>query len=284
MTRRLFLEASVLLLAACSAPPPAPAQPTATPKAEAKSTEAPKPAAPATQPAAPAAQPAATTAPPPAAAAGVAPAPTAAAPAAARDDAAWPTILDAGRKEGRVLMYGTLLGSDDVTKIAAVFKEQTGIELDFITIQGGPATTRIREEIKANRAPDIFEASGGWLGNFAPEGVFVPLKDKPLPVWSEPQTAWYIHPGYKMPDDWQYVLSRLRPRSGNIGVNSKLLTPTDYPKSWHELATDPKYEGNIVYLDPTALSGASVIFAMGVYVGKDMTPRDFWGLFVGQDA
>ena len=265
ISRRLFLQATVLLVTACSAPPPAPA-PTAAP------------AAPAVPTSAPAAAPAATAAP------AAAPAASPAVSSAPANPAAWQTILDAGKKEGKVLMYGTLLGSDDSTKVAAVFKEQTGIDFDFITIQGGPATTRAREEIKANKAPDIFEASGGWVGNFAPEGVFVPQKDKPLPVWTEPQAGWYIHTGYKAPDDWQYVLSRLRPRGGNIGINTKLLPPADYPKSWHELGTDSKYKGKIVYLDPTVLTGSSVIFMMNVYVGKDMTPRDFWGLFVGQDA
>src|SRR3954471_21257564 len=187
ITRRLFLQGSLLMVAGACTAPSAPA-PTSAP---AKPTEAAKPAAPAatTAPAAPAAQPASTTAPPTAAAAAKpteAAKPAGAAPAVARDSAAWQTILDAAKKEGKVLMYGTLLGSDDVTKVAAAFKEQTGIDFDFITIQGGPATTRTREEIKANKAPDIFEASGGWVGNFAPEGVFTPLKDKPLPVWSEP--------------------------------------------------------------------------------------------------
>ena len=68
-------------------------------------------------------------------------------------------------------MYGSLMSSDEATKLAAAFKQSTGIDFDFITILGGPATTRLREEIKANKAPDIFEASGGWVIGMAPEGI-----------------------------------------------------------------------------------------------------------------
>jgi ABC-type Fe3+ transport system substrate-binding protein len=95
--------------------------------------------------------------------------------------------------------------------------------------------------------------------------------------------VWLAHPTYKDPDEWRYVLSRLRPRHGHVSVNTKLLGESDYPRSWHELATDPKYQGNIVYLDPTATTGSSVIFVMNGYVGKSMTAADFWGLFAGQD-
>lgn len=210
-------------------------------------------------------------------------APPTAAPRSAPADSAWQAIVDAARKEGAVTMYGTLLGSEDVSKVALAFKQSTGITFDFIGLQGGPATTRIREEVKVNKGPDIFEASGGWVGQFAPEGVFTPLKDKPLPVWGEPDSVWYAHPAYKKPDDYQYVLSRLRPRHGHISVNTKGLAESDYPRTWHDLATNPKYKGNIVYLDPTATTGASVIFVMNGYVAKSMTAADFWGLFAGQD-
>jgi ABC-type Fe3+ transport system substrate-binding protein len=181
-------------------------------------------------------------------------------------------------------MYGSLLGGDETTRLAAAFKADTGIDFDFIAILGGPATTRIREEVKANKAPDIFEASGGWVVGMAPEGVLLPLKDKPLPIWSEPDSVWFTHPGYKAPDDWQHVLSRLRPRGGHILVNTSLLTPADYPKSWHEVATDPKYKGKLTYMDPTATSGLSTEIAMQQYVAKSMTAGDVWGMMASQDT
>jgi ABC-type Fe3+ transport system substrate-binding protein len=176
------------------------------------------------------------------------------------------------------------MSSEEASKLATAFKESTGIDLDFITILGGPATTRIREEIKANKAPDIFEASGGWVIGMLPEGVFTPLKGVPLPIWSEPDSVWFIQPGYKTPDDWQTVLSRLRPRAGHILVNTKLLPAADFPKSWHELATDPKYKGKIAYMDPTATSGLSTEVALQQYVAKSLTAGDVWGLLSGQDT
>lgn len=265
--RRLLLKSLVVLGAAACSPAPA-ASPTA---ATAKPTEAPKPAA-TTAPAAagvPAAAPAATTA------------SVAAKPGA--PEAAWQTILDAGRKEGKVLIYGTLLGADDATKVGTQFKQDTGIDLDFLSLLGGAATTRIREELKVNRGPDIFEASGGWVGAMALDGVFLPLKDQPLPVWGEPQSVWHAHPGYKS-SNWEQVLSRLRPKNGHITVNTKLLTPGDYPTSWKDLATNPKFKGKLTWSDPAATTGSSVLWSMLGYTAKDLTIEDFWGLAQGQDT
>jgi iron(III) transport system substrate-binding protein len=257
ITRRLFLQMTAALTAACSAPS----------------------APPATVPASQGTAPTPATAPAPAVQATA----SVAQPAITGDSAAWQAILEAGRKEGRVLMYGNLMGGDEATRLAAEFKAATGIEFDFITMLGGPAITRIREEIKANKAPDIFEAAGGWVVGMAPEGVFVPLREKPLPIWSEPMSAWQIHPGYKV-DDYQYVLSRLRPREGNTCVNTKLLSPADFPASWQDVATNPKFKGQIAYLDPTATTAAAGELVMSVYVGKSMPARDFWRILVEQDA
>jgi iron(III) transport system substrate-binding protein len=243
ITRRLFLQMTAALTAACSAP----SSPTTAPATAPQSTVAP------------------------------------AQPAATGGSGDWQAILEAGRKEGRVLMYGNLMGGDEATKLAAEFKAATGIDFDFITMLGGPAITRIREEIKANKAPDIFEGAGGWVVGMAPEGVFVPLREKPLSIWSEPASVWQIHPGYKV-DDYQYVLSRLRPREGNTCINTSLLTPADYPTSWQDVATNSKFKGKIAYLDPTATTAAAGELVMSAYVGKSMTPRDFWRILVEQDT
>ena len=33
-------------------------------------------------------------------------------------------------------------------------------------------------------------------------------------------------------------------------INTKLLQQADYPTSYHQLATDPKYRGKIAWVDP----------------------------------
>lgn len=194
----------------------------------------------------------------------------------------WDAILEAGRQEGRVLMYGGVLGAGHVSVIAAAFKKATGIDFDFLPITGAAALTRIREEAKVGRAPDIFDATGGWLRQLDDDGLLIALKDKPLPVWSEPQDVWRVHPGYKAAD-WHYVLSRLRVRPGHVGVNTKLLAEQDFPTSWHDLASNPKFKGKLVLVDPSKSTSASAELVIQGYIGKKMLPRDLWGIEAGQD-
>ncbi len=203
--------------------------------------------------------------------------------------AGWDSVLAAGRAEGQVLLYGNVFTSNQASKISEKFKAATGITLDVIALLGGPATTRIKEEVKVGKGPDVFEATGGWLETFDQsnqpvQSSFVALKEKPLPIWSEPESVWFVHPGYKSPNDWQWVLSRLRPRTGHLAVNTHLLPSADYPHSYHELATDPRYRGKIAYLDPSATSGGASEMMAFVYVAKAATPADFWGIIAGQDT
>lgn len=207
-----------------------------------------------------------------------------AAPAAQSTDSEWQKILAAGRTEGQVLLYGNVFSSTQASQVSDRFKAATGIQLDTIALLGGPATTRIREEQKIGKGPDLLEATGGWVETFGQPGSYVPLKTKPLPVWAEPESSWYVHPGYKSPDDWQYVLSRLKPRTGHLVVNTKLLAEADYPRTYRQLATDPKYRSKIAYLDPAATSGGATEFADYVYVAKAASAGDYWGMIANQDT
>lgn len=195
----------------------------------------------------------------------------------------WDAILAAGRREGKVLMYNNVFASETASKVAAAFQADTGIAFDSISILGGPATTRIQQESRVGGGPDIFEGTGGFLLPFAVQGGLVPLKSRPLPIWSEPPSVWLKHPGFKI-DDWSFVLSRLRARQGNIVVNTSLVAPSDYPNSWHVMASDPRYTGKIAYLDPTAAVAAAQEIVISVYVAKTMTARDFADLLVTQQA
>jgi ABC-type Fe3+ transport system substrate-binding protein len=103
-------------------------------------------------------------------------------------------------------------------------------------------------------------------------------------VWAEPESVWFVQPGYKSPDDWQYVLSRLKPRTGHIVINTQLLAESDYPRSYRELASNPKYRGKIAYLDPSATSGGATDIADYCYVAKAATANNYWGIISGKDT
>ena len=193
----------------------------------------------------------------------------------------WNSILAAGRKEGQVLMYGGVFSAQEVKTVAAAFKKETGIDFDFLPITGASALTRIRQEAKVGRAPDIFEATGGWLRQLDADGLLLPLKDRSLPVWSESKDVWNIHPGYKA-SEWQYVLSRLRVRQGHLGVNTKLLAEKDWPSSWQDLAGNPKFRGALVLVDPSRSTSAGAELVIQGYIGKKLTPTDLWNIIETQ--
>lgn len=194
----------------------------------------------------------------------------------------WTDIVAAGRREGRVLMYGGVINAGEVAEIARAFHMETGIRFDLLPISGAAALTRIEQEAAIGLAPDIFEATGGWLGRLSEKEMLVPLASQMLPVWSEPATRWNVDPGYKSPDR-QFVLSRLRVRQGHLGVNTRLLPERHFPRSWRDLATNPALKRASVLVDPSRSVSASVEFIFQHYIGKCMSTRDLWGIFVAQD-
>ena len=56
----------------------------------------------------------------------------------------------------------------------------------------------------------------------------------------------------------------------------------DYPKSYHELSTDPRYKGKIAYVDPKITGEAAARYVVYGYVGNIWQLSDFWSLYNNQ--
>jgi iron(III) transport system substrate-binding protein len=248
---------SMVISAACSAPS-APA-PTAAPPA-------PKAAAPAEKAAAPAAEKAA--------------APAAKAPASgAATDAEWEKIVEAGKKEGRVTIYGRLLSGPEGTVLAEAFKQKYGITVEFIAGAGSPMFSRIKEELKAGRpTADLYEGSQPWPGNMEREGYFVNLKDKPIPSLKDPENVWLIDPWFMSPDK-NYLGTRFGDYGAHVAVNTNVIPESDLPKSWQEFATDPRYKGKIGWVDPKTTQDIGTVWARHGYTGKSLTIEQLWSIY-----
>lgn len=182
-----------------------------------------------------------------------------------------------------MLLYGGVISAAQVRTVADAFRKATGIGFDLLPITGAAAMTRISEEVKVGLAPDLFEATGGWLRQLSDAGLLLPLRPLSLPVWRDPASCWNVHPGYKV-DDWRYVLSRLRVRQGHLGINTVRLAGAALPTSWHDLATSPRFLRSMVLLDPSRSTSATAEFIIQSYVGKGMTPQDLWNLYGAQQA
>lgn len=197
-------------------------------------------------------------------------------------DGEWQTIVEAGKREGKVLIYGFLLTGPEGAAIAQEFKKQTGIQVDFVAGAGSPMYQRIRDEARGGApAADLFEGSQPWPSIIQKDGVFVPLKEKPLPVLRERESVWYVPPSVASPTG-DYLASRFPSNPGHILVNSQLLKPEEYPKSFGEVANNPKYKGKLVWVNPKTTGDVAYKWTLWGYVAKSMTLEDVWRIYSNQ--
>lgn len=209
-----------------------------------------------------------------------APAPSSSSPTGADGD--WQKVLDAAKAEGKALVYQNLFPGTEGTKVAEEFQRATGISVDFITGLGAPLSQRIRTEVQGGvPSADVFEGSSQFLLPMLRDGFFVSVKDK-LPTLREPADTWRVHPAY-MSEAQDIVVSRaVTQYPGHITVNTKLLAPADYPTSYHQLASDPKYKGKIGYVDPKTTGDTAAVFVRQGYVGNAYSIDDVWSLYGNQ--
>ncbi len=203
---------------------------------------------------------------------------------ASSEDPAWQQIVEAAKREGSVLVYGSVLQGAEGTAIAEEFKKATGVTIDVVeAASGAPLAQRIRTEVQAGQpTADIFSGGSIFVHQVKREGFFTPIKDQPLPIFKEPATVWRLHPLAMSADGDIQIFRTSGQYEGHIVVNTNLLPEADYPKSYHELSIDPKYKGKIVYVDPKITGEAAARYVVYGYVGNIWPLRDFWSLYNNQ--
>jgi iron(III) transport system substrate-binding protein len=227
---------------------------------------------------APTAAPAAEKAAPPAAERAAAPAEKAPATGAAAD-AEWERIIEAGKKEGRVTIYGRLLSGPEGTILAEAFKQRFGITVEFIAGAGSPMYSRIKEELKAGRpTADLYEGSQPWPANIEREGYFVNITDKPLPSLKDPDNVWLIDPWY-MSAEKNYLGTRFGDYLAHVAVHTGVIPEADVPRSWAEFSTDPRFKGKIGWVDPKTTQDIGTVWARHGYTGKGLTIEHLWSIY-----
>lgn len=199
-------------------------------------------------------------------------------------DDAWQSVLQAARSEGKLLVYTQSFTGTEATSIAEEFRDKTGLELDFISAAGNILVQRYQTEIQSGQtSADIIEGSPQFLTESRKSGIFVSLKDKPLPTFREPAEVWRVQPSF-MGEEMDVLVSRPSKQEGHITINTKLLQPADYPISYQDLATNPKFRGKVGFNDPKVTGNVAAVFVRQGYVGKAMTLSDVWNLINLQQA
>lgn len=200
-----------------------------------------------------------------------APAPAPAAPTAAAVPAAplaaplspqeqeWQKVLQAARKEGSVNFYATYGIPEVRSYLDKVMSERFGIKVEWVVAVGPANTERIRVEHRAKQyVADLWWAGASVTNTVLLRNAGALQPFKPPIVDMEPNV--WVNPLNYVDGNWD-ILPVSMSVSGPIVVNTNLVRPEDYPKSYKDLL-DPKWKGKIVLQDPTIPGGGSVVFQL----------------------
>lgn len=228
------LAMAALLVVACApSAPPAAQQPAAAPAAApAKAAE---PAKPAAQPAKPAAEPAKPVAQPPKPAAQ--PAAKPAAPAAAAAD---PALVEAAKKEGKLVWYvsANLAIAQDTAK--AFEAAYPGVKVEVVRNGSERLWVRLQQEMASNvKSADVFNTSD--------ESHFLELKRANKLMKYVPAAVDAFDKRFVDPDGF-YAAMYLDILA--LSYNPQKLPAGDVPKRWADLV-DAKYKGKLALAHPS---------------------------------
>lgn len=173
-----------------------------------------------------------------------------AAPAMAQSDAEWQAVIDAAKKEGKLVIYTATLGSPYHKAVVKAFEDKYGIRVEMLEARASEIRERVRIEQAAGRFVGDIHHNGStttWLmtrdGNFQPHGAIPNVKN--------------IVPPYEA-DDIRVPAEVI---SYGLLINRNIVKPADEPKGWKDIL-DPKWNGKILSDDMRALGGGAVFFVV----------------------
>ena len=179
-------------------------------------------------------------------------------PALAQGDD-WAKVVEAAKKEGKLVIYTASIGSPFHKTVIKAFESKFDIKVELFEARASEVRERVRVEQSAGRFLGDLHHNGStttWLmtrdGNFQPHGAIPNVKNIVAP---------YEADDIRVPAE---VISY------GLMVNPNLVKPADEPKSWKDIL-DPKWAGKILSDDYRALGGGAVFFV----VMQNTFGRDF---------
>ena len=174
---------------------------------------------------------------------------------ASANDPAWEKIVAAGKKEGKVVVFGPP-GPDVRDAFTLGFqKKYPEIEVDFNGMQGAQVAPKLMAELKAQqyRTDLIVAGTTTALEGLAPVNAIVPIE--PFLVGPEVRdlSKWRAGKLHFSDDAGKYNLVYGNRVQVAFVHNRDSLAPAKI-KSWKELL-NPEWKGKIVMLDPRRAGG-----------------------------
>ena len=162
-------------------------------------------------------------------------------------------LVEAARREGRVVVYSAYISPSSHGRIAAAFEKAYGIRIEYLTARGAELRERARIE----------QSAGRFLGDVQHTASSVAALtigvDKSIePHGGLPNMARLKPDFASRADEMQTPIFTI-----NYGmlVNTAMVKPSEEPKTWADLL-DPRWKGKILFDDPRTAGGGRVMFHM----------------------
>ncbi|MDP2644871.1 MAG: extracellular solute-binding protein, partial [Desulfobacterales bacterium] len=182
--------------------------------------------------------------------------------AEAQWEAEWQKTLEAGKKEGKVVVYVSSMAGA-VRKQAPAFAKQFGIEVEVTAGRGNDLVRRLTTEKSAGLSiADVVISGGNSIFNLKQLGMTEPLDSKLiLPEVTNPK-LWYTMDSLPWLDDAKHFLHFLAYPNRDISINTDLVKPGEI-QSWQDLLK-PRFKGKIVWSDPSVAGSGFNGFATNI--------------------
>ncbi|WP_338697663.1 extracellular solute-binding protein [Bradyrhizobium sp. 26S5] len=167
------------------------------------------------------------------------------------DDGSWDKVVEAAKKEGKVVVYNMALGAPYFKEVLKSFEAKYGISVESLDLRASELAERIRTEQAAGRfLGDAEMVTTTMIEEQLKNGDFV-QKLPPIP------NAANLRPPFKANE---YSVPAFMQPMG-ILVNTRLVKEQDIPTSWNDL-NDPKWKGKILSDDMRPLGSGNTMFAI----------------------
>ena len=146
-------------------------------------------------------------------------------------------LVEAAKKEGKVVVYGSL-ESDSADKAFGAFRSKTGIEVEYWRASATKVMDRALSEYRAGKPLfDVILTNDNPMQIMFKEGIFAKYDSPAAKDFTKDSIDPNLGPRY---------------RNVVIGViyNKDLIKPADAPKTLEDLVK-PQYRGKLVMPDPT---------------------------------